>query len=550
MTQAGRTMRAGLLVAAAYYVAARVGLTLTIHPYPVSILWVPNAILLAALLLTPVRSWFFMLLAALPAHLAAELPGGVPLPMVLSWFVSNSTEALIGAGCARYFIGEPLRFDRFRHVAVYVALAAFLGAFASSFLDAGLVAINRWGAAGFWENWRVRFFSNVLAALIVVPAIVIWGTGGVARLRAGLTTRLVEGSLLGLSLILVCVWVFLDGAAGPAAMPALVFAPLSVLLWSAVRFGTGGTSASLLLVALLAIGGAMLGRGPFVSVSPADRVLALQLYLIAMCVPLLGLAAFVEERVQAEDVLRETHQARSELVHLSRAAILGELAGALAHELNQPLAAILANARAGQRILERDTIDVKEVREILDDIAGDDRRAGEVIRRLHALLKKGDLQRRPLDLNEVVSDALELMHSDLIQRSVSVDAHLAPELPMVLADPVQLQQVLLNLFLNGCEAMGEREHHDRRLTIATTQQAGGYVRIAIADRGTGIPDDKLDRVFEPFFSSKAEGLGLGLSICRSIVRAHGGRLWAANNPNGGATFYVELDGGGVGAGLP
>jgi signal transduction histidine kinase len=461
--------------------------------------------------------------------------------MVLSWFVSNSTEALIGAGCARYFIGDSLRFDRFRHVALYVALAAFLGAFASSFLDAGLVALNRWGAAGFWENWRVRFFSNLLAALIVVPAIVIWGTGGVARLRAGVAARWVEACLVTLSLIPVCVWAFMGSAPGPAAIPAVFFAPLPALLWAAVRFGTGGTSASLLAVALLAIGGAMLGRGPFVSISPADRVLALQLYLIVISVPLLGLAALVEERVQAEDVLRETHRAQQELVHLSRAAILGELAGALAHELNQPLTAILANARAGQRLMERDPIDATEVREILDDIAADDQRAGEVIRRLHALLKKGDLQPRPLDLNEVVTDVLELVHSDLIQRSVAVDARLAPALPTVVADPVQLQQVLLNLFINGCDAMSERDRGDRRLTIATTQQDGGQVRIAIVDRGTGIPEDKLDRVFEPFFTSKADGLGLGLSICRSIVRAHGGRLWAANNPEGGATFYVELN---------
>jgi two-component system sensor kinase FixL len=344
----------------------------------------------------------------------------------------------------------------------------------------------------------------------------------------------------------MCVWVFMDGTPGPAAMPALFFAPLPALLWAAVRFGTTGTSASLLAVALVTIGGATLGRGPFVSSSPESQVLALQLYLIALAIPLLGLCAVVEERVQAEDVLREAHEARNELVHLSRAAILGELAGALAHELNQPLAAILANARAGQRLLEREAIDVKELREILDDVAADDRRAGEVIRRLHALLKKGDLQPRPLDLNEVVIDVLELMHSDLIQRSVLVDARLAPALPTVVADPVQLQQVLLNLFINGCDAMSEQDRADRRLTVATTQQVGGAVRIAVADSGTGIPVDKLDRVFEPFYTSKDQGLGLGLSICRSIVRAHGGRLWAANNPQGGATFYVELDHGGQG----
>ena len=536
-----RALRAGLLVAAAYYLGAKVGLELTLRPYPVSILWVPNAILLAALLLAPPRSWVFLLLAALPAHLAAELPSGVPVPMVLSWFVSNSSEALIGAGCARYFIGEQLRFDRFRHVALYVALAAFLGAFASSFIDVGLVALNHWGAAGFWENWRVRFLSNVLAALTVVPLLVTWGVGGWERLRGWTAERFGEAGLLGCALVAACGWAFTDRVAAPAAAPALLLAPLPVLLWAAVRFGTGAASATLLIVALFVIGGAVHGRGPFVAGSSAESVLSIQLFLIAVSIPLLGVASAVQERAQTETLLREAQQQQSELVHLSRAAVLGELAGALAHELNQPLAAILANARAAQRLVDKEPIDLKEVREILNDIADDDRRAGEVIRRLHALLKKGDMQLRPLDLNAAVSEALELVHSDLIQRSVSLEPRLAASLPTVLADPVQLQQVLLNLLINACDAMNAQPTTERRLTIATATKDDGYVRLAITDHGTGIPADKLDRIFEPFFTSKKEGLGLGLSICRSIVRAHGGRLWAVNNSVRGATFYVELE---------
>jgi signal transduction histidine kinase len=535
-----RILKGALVVAVAYYLGAKVGLALTLQPFPVSVFWVPNAILLAALLLTPPHLWPIMLLAALPAHLAAELPWGVPPSMVLSWFVSNSSEALIGAGCAIYFIGRPLRFDRFRNVAFYVALAACFGTFVSSFIDVGLVALNHFGEAGFWENWRVRFLSNVLAALTLVPVIVIVATGGLARLRAEPAERYAEAGAVGLTLVAVCAWVFTGGAPGPATAPVLLFVPLPVLLWAAVRFGVGGTSASLLALTLLAIVGAVHGRGPFVAGSPAENALSIQLLLIAVSIPLLGLAAVVQERGQVEGALRIAHQERNELVHLSRAAILGELAGALAHELNQPLAAILANARAAQRLLDREPIDMKEVRDILDDIAADDRRAGEVIRRLHALLKKGDMQPRLLDLNEVVTEALELVHSDIIQRSASLDARLAPSLPLVRVDPVQLQQVLLNLLVNACDAMEGRPRHERRLTVVTTVKADGWIQLSIADYGTGIPDDKLDRIFEPFYTSKAEGLGLGLAICRSIVRAHGGRLWAVNNPKGGATFYVEL----------
>src|SRR5687768_4842857 len=173
-----RTARAAVLVGVAYYIGAKIGFALTLKPYPVSTLWPPNSILLAALLLTPTRSWWLLLLAALPAHLAVELQAGVPVPMVLSWFVSNSTEALIGAGCVRRLIKGPLRFGRLRDVSIFIMFAAFLASFLSSFLDAAFVTLNRWGPSGYWDVWRVRFFSNLLAALTLVPVIVAWGTGG------------------------------------------------------------------------------------------------------------------------------------------------------------------------------------------------------------------------------------------------------------------------------------------------------------------------------------------------------------------------------------
>ena len=176
---------------------------------------------------------------------------------------------------------------------------------------------------------------------------------------------------------------------------------------------------------------------------------------------------------------------------------------------------------------------------ILEDIAHDDRRAGEVIQRLRTFLRKGDVQPRPLDLNEVVSEVLDLVHSDMIHRMVTVDAQLTPALPAVIADRVQMQQVLLNLILNACEAMSATRRDNRRLTIFTTASELG-VKLSLADQGPGIPPDKLDRVFEPFLTTKEHGLGLGLAICRSIVTAHGGRLWADNNEMGGATFHLQL----------
>jgi PAS domain S-box-containing protein len=245
----------------------------------------------------------------------------------------------------------------------------------------------------------------------------------------------------------------------------------------------------------------------------------------------------VTERRQAE---LEAQEQRLQVAHLSRVAMLGELSGALAHELNQPLTAILANARAAQRLMNQDPHDPSELREILGEIVDADQRAAEVITRLRAFLHKGEMQLEPVDLNEVACEVLTLIHSDLIQRRVTVDTEgLTPDLPAVLADRVQMQQVLLNLLLNACDAIGP-DALDRQVTIWTTARADDSVELALADRGTGIAAEELKHIFEPFFTSKPDGLGLGLSICRSIVTAHAGRLWADNNAEGGATFHLWL----------
>jgi C4-dicarboxylate-specific signal transduction histidine kinase len=233
---------------------------------------------------------------------------------------------------------------------------------------------------------------------------------------------------------------------------------------------------------------------------------------------------------------------RNELAHLGRVALLGELSGALAHELNQPLAAILANARAAQRILARDDVDQAEIDAILSDIVADDRRAGAVIQRVRALIRKDETEMQAVMPNDLVLDVLEVAHSDLIQRSVTVTTRLSPKVPEVQADRVQLQQVLLNLLLNACDAMATDSRREKRVTIQTAETTTGGVELSVADRGTGIPPDEMERVFEPFVTSKPHGLGLGLAICRSIVTAHGGRLWAENNEDGGATFNLVLTG--------
>jgi two-component system sensor kinase FixL len=230
---------------------------------------------------------------------------------------------------------------------------------------------------------------------------------------------------------------------------------------------------------------------------------------------------------------------RDELAHLSRVAMLGELSGSLAHELNQPLTAILSNAQAAQRFLAQTPPRVDKLAEILVDIVKSDHRAGAVIQRLRSLLRKEDAQRHPLDINEMVEESLHLMRSDLLNRHVTVSSELAGSLPAVSGDRNQLQQVLLNFVMNGCDAM-EGMDADRRLLVRTQLTSNGNVEFAVVDRGTGIASTDLERIFEPFVTTKSKGMGLGLAICRSIVEAHGGRLRASNNPDRGATLHCEL----------
>ena len=668
---ARRTAVAALLMAVAYAAGAKIGISLTFRPHPISTLWPPNALLLAGLLLTPTRRWWALITALLPVHLYMELSSGIPLPMVLSWFVSNCTEALIGASLVRLFTAGRTAFDSIRDLAVFVACGTFLAAFLSSFLDAAFVTLNGWGQSSYWNLWRMRFFANALATQMIVPVVVIWGSRGRAILRQTTFARHLEAIALALSIVAVAAVAFMAPSANLRTTPALLYAPLPLLLWAALRFGPGGASAALIPVALIAITGAVHGRGPFSSHSPEDNALSVQLYLIIVSMPLMALAAVIRERERTEEALRTSqrittlatgaagvglwavdletftvfsddvlskimdisrdevpsqtswmarvhpddrekvlenrrvaladdaprdeggdspmpeieyralhrdgtvrwlltrglvlrredgtpyrlvgagidvtdrklaeHEAveqRRELAHLSRVVTLGGLSGTLAHELGQPLAAIMSNAQAAIRMLERDKVDHLELSAILEDIVRDDRRAGDVIKQLRQLLRREVGRRERLDLQDVVRETLTIAHSDLIAHDVTVANSVGTDIPTLSGDRVQLQQVLLNLILNACDAMDGVERGKRRLTFTIARESDDGIRISVSDTGPGIPEDRLPRIFEPFYTSKPQGLGLGLAICRSIVLSHGGRVWAESA--GGATIHLVL----------
>lgn len=645
-----------LLVGIVCHFATQLGFSLKFPPNNISVFWPTNAILFAVLVMAPVRHWWLYSIAAFATSVVNDARAGFP-PAAILFLAGDFIEIFIAAVGVRRFAGGPRAFASLGGLVAYILIAAVLAPSISAFVGA-----FAGGPPGYWFNWRVWFLSDAPAYLTLAPAIIT----GIAAARAPrwrpARDRVIEAGLLGAALLVVSVLAFTWWTAGEDVVPTLVYLPLPVLLWAAVRFGPLGINTSLLVVTTMSILGTALGRGPFAGGPPAEHVLALQLFLFVVSIPLMFLAALVEERRARTNVLRESEarframadtapvliwvagpdrgctflnrgwldftgrtmaqelgdgwiqgihpadvgpcvagyanafderreftreyrlrrhdgeyrvvldrgvprfapdgtflgyigcadditerkaaelqaqQHRAELAHVARMSTLGELAASLAHELNQPLTAILSNAQAAQRLLDVAPIDLAEIREILKDMVADDNRAGQVIQRLRALVKKQPPEFTALDLGAVMREVVHLVHTDAILRASQIALAVAPGLPRVWGDRVELQQVALNLLLNALEAMKDRPVEDRQVAVQVEADGPGMVKVAVRDRGAGLGEE-IERVFRPFYTTKPDGLGVGLSISRSIVEAHGGRLWAENNADRGATFSFTV----------
>jgi PAS domain S-box-containing protein len=296
-----------LIVSVAYYVTAKVGFQFTLQPGSVSTLWMPNSVLLAGLLLTSSRWWWLVIAATVPAHLASELQSGVPTAMVASWFLSNSIQALIGAALMRYFCGNDIRLSRSRDITIFLISAALVAPLLASFLDSSLVKLNGWGNHPYWEIWRLRFLSNVLATLIIVPFVIEWAQRGIRSLTQAVLARYIEAAILFTILFVVTFLVF-KTRISLLESPALLCCPLPFLVWATIRFGMRGVTSGLLVVMVLAIAGAAHGSGPFVGNDSAFRALSIQAFLIVLAVPLLLLVSVIEERKVAEAAARDNEE--------------------------------------------------------------------------------------------------------------------------------------------------------------------------------------------------------------------------------------------------
>jgi len=524
------------VLAGIYYLAAKLGLAFRFQNSQISVVWPANAVLLAALLITPRSRWWVVLGTTALAHVAAMSPT-TPAWRWAWQILGNSLAMSAAAVLLLRYAGLPLHFESRRQVFSYAAISFAI----PTIFALGMPAFVRplIGLDPMYSPSAALLrtaLSNVIATLLVAPVLLLWYRARLPSLTELTTRRSVEAGAIMAALLVVGLVAF---GTGPefARFPALLLWFFPPLVWAAVRLGPRGAVTSVFFVALLSTLGTARQVGPFVMASEAEQVLSLQLFWIAIGPPIMLLAAVIREREQAEDALLEQ---RNQLAHVTRVATAGELSGAIAHELRQPLTSILANAQAAIQLLDRPRVDIGELREILQDISRDDQQAANVIARLRTFVRDGVSRFEPLSVETVVRDALALSRSTVELSGVDVQTSIPGGLPRVWGDPVQLLQVMVNLVVNGCESMQRMPRSTRRLELRVAQLDRERVEVVVSDRGVGLPNGGEDRVFDPFFTTKEDGLGLGLAIGRSIVDAHGGRLWGENNSAQGATFHLVL----------
>ena len=493
-----------LLVAAGYFIGTRIGFVLKLHDTPISTFWPPNAILLAAFLLAPVRMWWIILLAVFPAHLLAQLPAGRPLLTVCGWFISNSAEGLLGAACIRHFKRPEELFEDVSGVLVFLGFAIFFAPLASSFVDAAVVVSTGFGN-GYWKLWTSRLFSNMLADITVAPTIIVWALNGRRWLRHLTPARITEAVLLGVGIIAVSDLVF--GIANPT-IPALMFSPLPLVLWIVVRFGVAGLYPSLLTLSVISIWHATQGRDPFVLAPVPESILGIQIFLCTIALPMMLLAAVLAERKAVEETLRQSRGKLIDAQEQERRRIARELHDDIGQQLT-----ILE--------LELDQLRIRSSEELKPTIDKLYRQAADTSAATRSL--SHDLHSTHLEFLGLVSALRNLCET--VTQETSIEVSFAEENVTANMDP----EISLCLYRVAQEALHNVARHSHAHNVQVQLRSGGErIFLHIADDGIGIPAER-DR-----------SVALGLASMRERVTLLGGTFTLCSEPMRGTRIEAAI----------
>ena len=535
-----------LLVGVAYYLGAKLGFALTFQPHPVSTLWPPNSILFALLVLSPRRLWWFYLLAAFPAHLLVQINADIPAAMILSWFVSNCSEALIGASILLYLTKSEVSFDNTRHVWTFI-IAATLGPFLSSFIDAAFVILNQFGESSYWAVFRMRFFSNILASLTLVPLMVTWRRVGLETLKTLSWKRYLEAGLLVVGFVIVGYVSFSSRMVGGNLGPALIYLPLPFLLWAAIRFGPTGSSAGLMTVSILEIWGAIHGLGPFVTQSPEMNALSVQLFLILASIPLMFLAALIKERDQAKEIaLQEERRLELALDSAQLASrALGESQEKLHqshHQVRKLLGRLINVQEAERRRISRELHDElnQKIATLSLSISQLKRRVplqdGELVAELDQLRKTAneltdEVRRLSHQLHPAVLEHLGLVPAlESYIASFSAEEQIEVQFTAAVGDERIPFQTSICFYRVAVEALRNVARHSGAGTAAVSlKRVGAGLELQVSDSGKGFEVETFK-----------QGGGLGLISIEERLRLLRGDCEVSSAPEGGTTLVARV----------
>jgi signal transduction histidine kinase len=505
-----RTVGSSLLVGFGYYIGTRIGFALTPSGQPNSTFWPPNAILLAAFLLAPRRTWWTFLAAVLPAHMIAQLQTGVPGWTAVGWFVTNTSEALIGAFCITQLTHRKPLFDSVRGVFNFMLFAVLVAPLATSFLDAAAVIVTGWGR-GYWPLGAERFWTNALAELTVVPSIVICSSNGRSWIRQSSATRFCEAGLLAIGTVLVTVLVFGLGDVSPATAPAVLYAPLPLLLWATIRFGSGGLSLSLLSIALMSIWYTMHGREPFPYASMPQNILSLQILFCMVGVPLIFLSAVMSEARQTQESLRNVSGSLINAQEQERSRMARELHD----DINQRLAMLAIEL---EKVREHSLVLPPEVASRLQELR---KETTEISSDIQAL--SHDLHSSQLEYLGVVAGIKSWCKEFAERQNMEIDCRqdVRSTLP---------NEIGLCLFRVLQEGLHNAAKHSgvKRIEVQLAENSG-EIHLIVRDWGKGFDIDAARR-----------GKGLGLTSMQERVRLVNGTIAIDSKPMGGTTIHVRV----------